>query len=107
MALAGFSTRRGVTLLLTSDEEVGSPTSRPIIEREAAGAALALIPEPAGPGGACVTARKGVGRFSLRIAGVGAHAGAAFGDGASAVVELARQISGAREPWSTSPAASH
>ena len=43
---------------------------------------MALIPEPAGPGGVCVTARKGVGRFSLRIEGVGAHAGAAYGDGA-------------------------
>jgi glutamate carboxypeptidase len=91
-ARGGIFTRRGVTLILTSDEEVGSPTSRRIIEREAAGAALALIPEPAGPGGVCVTARKGVGRFSLRVEGVGAHAGAAYGDGASAVVELARQI---------------
>ena len=51
--------------MLTPDEEVGSPTSRAIIEREGAGAALALIPEPAGPGGVCVTARKGVGRFTL------------------------------------------
>ena len=87
-----IAARRCVTLLLTSDEEVGSPTSRVHIEREAAGAALALIPEPAGPGGVCVTARKGVGRFSLSVEGVGAHAGAAYDDGASAVVELARQI---------------
>jgi len=85
-------TRRPITLLLTPDEEVGSPTSHAIIERESAGAALALIPEPAGPRGVCVTERKGVGRFALRIEGVGAHAGAAFEDGASAVVELARQI---------------
>ena len=86
------TTRRPVTLLLTPDEEVGSPTSRALIERESAEAALALIPEPAGPGGVCVTARKGVGRFTLRVHGVGSHAGSAFGDGASAVVELAHQI---------------
>ncbi|MDE2006549.1 MAG: M20/M25/M40 family metallo-hydrolase, partial [Rhodospirillales bacterium] len=60
-------TARGLVLLLTPDEEVGSPTSRAHIEREAAQAAWALIPEPAGAGGACVTARKGVGRFVLRV----------------------------------------
>jgi glutamate carboxypeptidase len=79
-------------LLLTSDEEVGSPSSRDVIEREAANAAYALIPEPAGQGGACVTARKGVGRFTLRVEGKGAHAGGSFQHGASAVVELAHQI---------------
>ena len=85
-------TRRPIVLLLTPDEEVGSPTSREVIEREAAAAAYVLIPEPAGAGGACVTARKGVGRFVLRVEGRGAHAGGNFQDGASAVVELARQI---------------
>ena len=79
-------------LLLTPDEEVGSPTSREWIEREAAEAACVLIPEPAGHGGACVTARKGVGRFVMRVEGRGAHSGGAFQEGASAVVELARQI---------------
>ena len=53
-----------------------------------------LIPEPAGKGGACVTARKGVGRFGMRVEGRGAHSGGAFQDGASAVVELAQQIVG-------------
>src|SRR5579864_1714189 len=85
-------TRRPIVLLLTPDEEVGSPTSRGWIEREAAEAACVLIPEPAGQGGACVTARKGVGRFVMRVQGRGAHSGGAFQDGASAVVELARQI---------------
>ena len=85
-------TRRPIVLLLTPDEEVGSPTSREVIEREAAAAAYVLIPEPAGAGGACVTARKGVGRFVLRVEGRGAHAGGNFQDGASAVVELAQQI---------------
>ncbi len=85
-------TKRPIVLLLTPDEEVGSPTSREWIEREAAQAACALIPEPAGHGGACVTARKGVGRFVMRVEGRGAHSGGAFEEGASAVVELARQI---------------
>jgi glutamate carboxypeptidase len=86
------ATRRPIVLLLTPDEEVGSPTSRQWIEREAADAACVLIPEPAGHGGACVTARKGVGRFVMRVEGRGAHSGGAFEEGASAVVELARQI---------------
>jgi len=86
------ATKRPITLLLTPDEEVGSPTSREIIEREGAEAALALIPEAAGAGGVCVTGRKGVGRFTLHIDGISSHAGAAFEDGASAVVELAHQI---------------
>lgn len=86
------ATKRPIVLLLTPDEEVGSPTSRELIEREGAAAAGVLIPEPAGAGGACVTARKGVGRFVLRIEGRGAHSGGNFQDGASAVVELAHQI---------------
>ncbi len=85
-------TNRPITLLLTPDEEVGSPTSREIIEREGGAAECVLIPEPAGPGGVCVTARKGVGRFTVEIAGRGAHAGGNFKEGASAIVELARQI---------------
>ena len=85
-------TPRPITLLLTPDEEVGSPTSRDVIEREAAQAAYVLIPEPAGPGGAAVTARKGVGRFVMKVRGIGAHSGGAFEHGASAVVELAHQI---------------
>lgn len=85
-------TRRPITLLLTPDEEVGSPTSRDLIEREGQNSECVLILEPAGAGGACVTARKGVGRFTLTVGGKGSHAGGAFTDGASAVVELARQI---------------
>ncbi|WP_376087233.1 M20 family metallopeptidase [Roseomonas sp. CCTCC AB2023176] len=86
-------TNRPITLLLTPDEEVGSPTSREIIEREARGAAAVLIPEPAGGArGACVTARKGVGRFTIRIEGVSAHAGGNWSEGRSAVVALAEII---------------
>ena len=86
------ATQRPITLLLTPDEEVGSPTSRAVIEREAAASALVLIPEPAGKGGACVTSRKGVGRFRLRVTGKASHAGTAFQEGAPATVELAHQI---------------
>jgi glutamate carboxypeptidase len=87
-----IATRHPITLLLTPDEEVGSPTSRALIEREAAHSAAVLIPEPAGKGGACVTSRKGIGRFTLRVEGKASHAGTAFLDGASATVELAHQI---------------
>src|SRR5271165_5312165 len=90
----GVKTKRPIVLLLTPDEEVGSPTSRWLIEQEAEQAAMVLIPEPAGGGGACVTARKGVGRFVMRVEGRGSHAGGAFEDGASAVLELSRQIIG-------------
>ncbi|MFC0407806.1 M20 family metallopeptidase [Roseomonas elaeocarpi] len=86
-------TRRPVTLLFTPDEEVGSPTSRAIIENEARRSAAVLIAEPAGgPQGACVTARKGVGRFDVRIHGVSAHSGGNWTEGRSAVVALAELI---------------
>ncbi len=87
-----LATRHPITLLLTPDEEVGSPSSRALIEREASDAVAVLIPEPAGKGGACVTSRKGIGRFTLRVAGKASHAGTGFQDGASATVELAHQI---------------
>mgnify|MGYP002621573493 CR=1 FL=1 len=86
-------TRAPIVLLLTPDEEVGSPTSRAIIEREARGACAVLIPEPAaGAAGACVTARKGVGRFEMQVRGRSAHSGGNWEDGRSAVVALARKI---------------
>ncbi len=85
-------TKRPVTLLLTADEEVGSPTSRAAIEAAARGACAVLIPEPASPNGACVTARKGVGRFVVKVHGVSAHAGGNWTDGRSAVVALSRLI---------------
>lgn len=82
-----------VTLLLVSDEEVGSPVSRPITEKLAAQASAVYVLEPAqGPQGAYKTARKGVGDYRLEVRGVGAHSGVDFTAGHSAVVELARQI---------------
>lgn len=89
---AGHETPLPVRHLLVSEEEVGSPTSRAVIEREAARAAFVLVTEPAREGGRVVTGRKGVARFDLRLHGQAAHSGARHQDGRSAVRELARQI---------------
>lgn len=81
-----------ITMLWTTDEEIGSETSRAVIEAEARGAAAVLVLEPALPGGALKTARKGCGEFELTVHGVAAHAGVDPGKGASAIHELAAQI---------------
>ncbi|WP_163467280.1 peptidase dimerization domain-containing protein, partial [Haemophilus influenzae] len=81
-----------ITFLFTPDEEVGSPTSRGIIEEEARKAAFVLVTEPARDGGRIVTARKGVARFVLTTHGRPAHAGARHQDGRSAIREMAHQI---------------
>ncbi len=83
--------RSEIVLLLTSDEEVGSPASRPATERLAAECGRVYVLEPA-QGLACKTARKGVGNWRIEVAGVAAHAGVDFEKGASAVLELARAI---------------
>ena len=82
-----------ITHLYVSDEEVGSPTSRAIIEAEARKAKYVLVTEPAREGGKIVTARKGTARFSMRITGRPAHSGARHEDGRSAVTELAARSS--------------
>lgn len=92
MAELGLRPPRPVVVLLTSDEEIGSPTSRATIEAEARRAAYALVLEPPLPGGRLKTARKGVGRFDLEIKGRAAHAGIEPEKGISAIVELAHQI---------------
>ncbi|QCI66220.1 M20 family metallopeptidase [Phreatobacter stygius] len=89
---AGVATARPITFLFTPDEEVGSPTSRGIIEEEARKAAYVLVTEPARDGGRIVTARKGVARFVLTTHGRPAHAGARHQDGRSAIREMAHQI---------------
>ena len=81
-----------VTHLYVSEEEVGSPTSRTIIEAEARNAKYVLVTEPAREGGKIVTARKGTARFELHVKGQPAHSGSRHQDGRSAVRELARQI---------------
>ena len=84
--------RRPVVLLLTCDEEDGSPDGRALVEREARGAGQVLVLEPPAPGGSVKTARKGTGVFTLRCEGRAAHAGLDPEKGASAVLEMARQI---------------
>ena len=91
VAKAG-SAKLPVTYLFTPDEEVGSPTSRHLIEAEAKKARYVLVTEPARDGGKIVTARKGVGRFEVKATGVPAHSGARHQDGRSAIKEMARQI---------------
>lgn len=84
--------RPPVVMLYTTDEEIGSATSRALIEEEASRSAAVLVLEPSLPGGGVKTSRKGVGEFELIVHGVSAHAGIAPGQGANAVHELAEQI---------------
>ena len=84
---------RPVTVLLVSDEEVGSDTSRRITENLARQSAAVLVLEPSqGPKGAVKTARKGIGEYVLKVTGKAAHSGLDFEKGQSAILELARQI---------------
>ncbi len=90
-AETGNKPKRPVTIVLSCDEEVGSFTGRPLVEREASNAEFCLIPEPSAAG-RVKTARKGTGMFRLVAHGVPAHAGLDPEKGANAVAELARQI---------------
>ena len=81
-----------VTMLWTTDEEVGSETSRAAIEALARECSAVLVLEPSLPGGAVKTSRKGCGELELTVHGVSAHAGLDPGKGASAIHELAHQI---------------
>ncbi len=92
LCLSGEHSGLGITQLFVSDEEIGSPTSRRLIETEGERAKYVLVTEPARDGGKIVTARKGVGRFEIFIKGVPAHAGARPEDGRSAIRELANVI---------------
>jgi len=84
---------RPVTVLLVSDEEVGSDSSREITESLAKKSAAVLVLEPSyGLKGAVKTARKGVGEYQVKVTGKAAHAGLDFQKGANAILELARQI---------------
>jgi glutamate carboxypeptidase len=84
---------RPVTVLLVSDEEVGSDSSRAITESLAKKAAAVLVLEPSyGRHGAVKTARKGVGEYSVKVTGKASHAGLDFEKGVNAIRELARQI---------------
>jgi len=83
---------RPVTVLLNSDEEIGSSSSRGLIESEASQCRAVFVLEPSLPGGALKTARKGVGRFTVKAIGRAAHAGIDPERGVNAVEEISRQI---------------
>lgn len=84
--------RRPIVVLLTCDEEAGSLSGRALVEQEARRAEQVLVLEPPAPGGRAKTARKGTGMFTLRAEGRAAHAGLEPEKGASAILEIARQI---------------
>jgi glutamate carboxypeptidase len=83
---------RRIVMLWTTDEEVGSGTSRQAIEDEARRSEAVLVLEPSLPGGALKTSRKGCGQYEMVVRGIAAHAGVDPSKGASAIHELAHQI---------------
>ena len=89
---AGVATALPVTVLLTSDEEVGSPSTRALIEAEAARHRYVLVPEPAHADGGVTTGRYAIARYSLRATGRPSHAGWALHAGRSAIRAMARHI---------------
>ena len=91
-ALAVLGAPDGVTLLVTGDEELGSPSSRGLIEAEAAGCLAALVLEASADGGALKIARKGTSLYKVRAVGRAAHAGLEPERGVNATVELAHQV---------------
>jgi glutamate carboxypeptidase len=89
---AGIATELPVTILFTSDEEVGSPSTRALIEDEARKHAFVLVPEPGLENGGVVSGRYAISRFNLEATGRPSHAGVKLKEGRSAIRELARQI---------------
>jgi glutamate carboxypeptidase len=89
---AGVRTNLPVTVLLTGDEEVGSPSTRDMIEAEASRHAYVLVPEPARPDGGVITGRYAIARFNLEATGRSSHAGSSPGAGRSAIREMARKV---------------
>jgi len=82
----------GVTILVTGDEELGSPSSRELVEQEARSAEAALVLEPSADGGALKTERKGVSLYEVQVRGRATHAGLEPESGVNATVELAHQV---------------
>jgi glutamate carboxypeptidase len=89
---AGIATHLPITVLFTSDEEVGSPSTRNLIEAEAARHGFVLVPEPGRQNGGVVTGRYAIARFNLETLGKPSHAGIRPGEGRSALREMARRI---------------
>jgi glutamate carboxypeptidase len=89
---AGIETPLPVTVLFTSDEEIGSPSTRDLIEAEAARHRYVLVPEPGRDNDGVVTGRYAIARFNLETIGRPSHAGATLAQGRSAVRAMARKI---------------
>jgi glutamate carboxypeptidase len=92
LARAGLQTPLPVTVLFTPDEEVGTPSTRELIEAEAARNKYVLVPEPAREDGGVVVGRYAIARFNLCTIGKPSHAGARLADGRSAIAAMARKI---------------
>ncbi len=92
LARAGIASRLPITMLFTSDEEVGSPSTRDLIEAEAARHRYVLVPEPGRADGGVVTGRYAIARFNLQATGRPSHAGARLAEGRSAIREMARKL---------------
>ncbi|GGI08466.1 M20 family metallopeptidase [Egicoccus halophilus] len=90
--LATLEDRSGVEILVTADEEVGSGTSRAVIEERARACGAVLVAEGAAEGGAVKTGRKGCGTFRVEVTGRASHAGLEPDAGVNALVEAARQV---------------
>jgi glutamate carboxypeptidase len=100
-AVASLDDRSGIEMLFTSDEEVGSATSRALIEERARACGAVLVLEPSADGGALKTARKGVGTFEVIVSGRAAHAGLEPEKGINSLVaaaELVAQIATFGDP---------
>jgi len=92
LAIAGMQTPLPVTVLFTPDEEVGTPSTRELIEAEAAKNKYVLVPEPAKQDGGAVIGRYAIARFNLRTVGRPSHAGWALAEGRSAIAAMAKKI---------------
>lgn len=89
---AGIETPLPVTVLFTPDEEIGTPSTRELIEAEARRHKYVLVPEPSGPNGETVIGRYAIARFDLKTEGRPSHAGAALAQGRSAIARMARAV---------------
>lgn len=90
--LAAIVDRDGIAVIISADEELGSPTARELISETVRGAAAALVTEPSADGGALKIARKGIAQYEITIQGRAAHAGLEPERGVNASVELAHQV---------------
>ncbi|MBS8259535.1 M20/M25/M40 family metallo-hydrolase [Roseibium polysiphoniae] len=92
LGLTGHETPLPITVLFTPDEEVGTPSTRELIEMEARKNKYVLVPEPASADGGAVTGRYAIARFHLKAKGKPSHASWALEDGRSAIAAMARKI---------------